>query len=81
MSPTLLADRKTTGDSPLLLLLETPRFLQALCEEVDVDSDVYCWLRDAWCMRAALGLACAQAASLCTQVVGHTRSRRSRPRH
>ena len=29
-------------------------------------------------MRATLGLACAQAATLCTQVVGHTRSRRLR---
>ena len=27
-------------------------------------------------MRATLALACAQAATLCTQVVGHTRSRR-----
>ena len=32
-------------------------------------------------MRATLGLACAQAATLSTQVVGHTRSRRSRHRH
>ena len=30
-----------------------------------------------WRMRANLGLACAQAATLCTQVVGHTRSCRS----
>ena len=76
VSPTLFADRKTTS-----LPTETPRFLQALGDEVDVDSEVYCWLRGAWCMRATLGLMCAQAASLCTQVVGHTRSRRSRPRH
>ena len=66
----ILADRKTTLS------------FQALREAVDVDSEVYCWRRSEffWRMRASLGLACAQAATLCTQVVGHTRSRRSRPR-
>ena len=43
----------------------------------DADSEVYCWRRSGslWRMRASLGLACAQAATLCTQVVGLPRSR------
>ena len=68
----ILADRKTTLS------------FQALREAVDVDSEVYCWRRSefVWRMRASLGLACAQAATLCTQVVGHprSRSRAARPR-
>ena len=60
----LLADKKTV------------RFFQALGEEVDVGSEVYCWRRSEFFrrMRATLGLACAQAATLSTPVVGHTRS-------
>ena len=56
----ILADRKTTLS------------LQALGEAVDVDSEVYCRRRSGifWRMRASLGLPCAQAATLCTQVVG-----------
>ena len=51
-------------------------------KEVDADSEVYCRRRsDSWRIRATLGLACAQAATLCTQVVGHTHSRRFRPQH
>ena len=64
----------------LLAHKQTARFFQPLGEEVEVD-----YLRFtagvgvsfSRRMRATLGLACAQAATLCTQVVGHTRSRRS----
>ena len=45
---------------------------------------VYCWRRSGvfWRLRASLGLACAQAATLCTQVVGRPRPRprAARPR-
>ena len=56
----LLADRKTTLS------------FEAAGEAVDVESDVYCWRRSGnfWRMRASLGLSCAQAATLCTHVVG-----------
>ena len=51
---------------------------QALGEEVDVHSAVYCRrqrrIEGFWRMRASLGLACAQAATLCTKVVGQTLS-------
>ena len=42
-----------------------------------VESKVYCWRpsRVFWRMRASLSLACAQAATLSTQVVGQPRSR------
>ena len=61
----LLADRKATLS------------FEATGEAVDVESDVYCWRRSGnfWRMRASLGLACAQAATLCAQVVGQPRSR------
>ena len=60
--------------------------LAALGEAIDVESEVYCRRRSGnfWRMRAALGLACAQAATLGTQVVGRPRSRpryAARPRH
>ena len=63
--PFILADKKTT------------RSFEALGEAFDVDSEVYCWRRSGifWRMRASLGLACAQAATLCTQVAGLPRSR------
>ena len=69
-----LADKKTSNS------------LAALGEAIDVESEVYCRRRsgDFWRMRAALGLACAQAATLGTQVVGRPRSRpryAARPRH
>ena len=46
-------------------------------EAVDVDSAVYCWRGRGvfWRMRASLGLACAQTATLCTQVAGRPRPR------
>ena len=42
-----------------------------------VESKVYCWRPSGvfWRMRASLSLACAQAATLSTQVVGQPRSR------
>ena len=59
-----LADKKTSNS------------LAALGEAIDVESEVYCRRRSGnfWRMRAALGLACAQAATLGTQVVGRPRS-------
>ena len=52
----ILADKKTT------------RYFEALGEAVDVDSEAYCWRRSGffWRTRASLGLACAQATTLCT---------------
>ena len=52
---------------------------ETLGEAVDVDSEAYCWRRSGffWRMRASLGLARAQATTLCTQVFGKAR-RRSR---
>ena len=69
-----LADQKTSNS------LETPR------DAIDVESEVYRRRRSGnfWRMRATLGLACAQATALCTQVVGRPRSRpryAARPRH
>jgi gamma-glutamylcyclotransferase (GGCT)/AIG2-like uncharacterized protein YtfP len=73
-----LADKKTSNS------------LEALGEAIDVESEAYCRRRNGnfdsnfWRMRAALGLACAQAATLGTQVVGRPRSRprcAARPRH
>ena len=60
-----LADKKTSNS------------LAALGEAIDIESEVYCRRRSGnfWRMRAALGLACAQAATLGTQVVGRPRSR------
>ena len=48
-----------------------------LGEAVDVDSEAYCWRWSGffWRMRASLGLACAQATTLSTQVFGKTRPR------
>ena len=59
-----LADKKTSNS------------LEALGEAIDVESEVYCRRRSGNFsrMRAALGLACAQAATLGTQVVGRPRS-------
>ena len=68
----ILANKKTT------------RHFEALGEAIDVDSEAYCWRRSGffWRMRASLGLACAQATTLCTQVFGKARprSRAGRPR-
>ena len=66
--------------------MKTSNSLAALGEAIDVESEVYCRRRSGnfWRMRAALGLACAQAATLGTQVVGRPRSRTryaARPRH
>ena len=53
-------------------------------EAVDVDSEAYCWRRSGffWRMRASLGLACAQATTLASQVFGNgnpqSRARRAR---
>ena len=57
---------------------KTSRSFEAIGEAFDVESEVYCRRRSGnfWRMRASLGLACAQAATLGTQVIG----RRSRPR-
>ena len=60
-----LADKKTSTS------------LEALGGAIAVESEVYCRRRSGnfWRMRASLGLACAQAATLGTQVVGRPRSR------
>ena len=51
-------------------------------EAIDDDSEAYCWRRSGffWCMRASLGLACAQATTLAAQVFGkgNPRSRAGR---
>ena len=56
----------------------------ALGEAIDIDSEAYCLRRSGffWCMRASLGLACANANTLCSQVFGkgNSRSRAGRPR-
>ena len=53
-------------------------------DQADVDSEAYCWRRSGvfWRMRASIGLACAQATTLSTQVFGKARprSRAGRPR-
>ena len=67
----LLADKKTK------------LHFRALDEAIDVDSEAYCWRRSGffWRMRASLGLACAQATTLSSQVFGkgNPRSRAGRP--
>ena len=72
----LLADNKTK--------LHFRALLTALDEAIDVDSEAYCWRRSGffWRMRASLGLACAQATTLSSQVFGkgNPRSRAARPR-
>ena len=56
---------------------------RALDEAIDADSEAYCWRRSGffWRMRASLGLACAQATTLSSQVFGkgNLRSRAGRP--
>ena len=59
----------------LLYLLadnKTERHFRALDEAIVVDSEAYCWRRSGvfWRMRASLGLACAQAPTLSSQVFG-----------
>ena len=51
---------------------KTKLHFRALDEAIDVDSEAYCWRRNGffWRMRASLGLACAQATTLCSQVFG-----------
>ena len=70
----------------LLYLLadnKTQRHFRDLDEAIDVDSEAYCWRRSGffWRMRASLGLACAQATTLSSQVFGkgNPRSRAGRP--
>ena len=70
----------------LLYLLtdnKTKLHVRALDEAIDVDSEAYCWRRSGffWRMRASLGLACAQATILSSQVFGkgNPRSRAGRP--
>ncbi len=70
----------------LLYLLadnKTQLHFRALDEAIDVDSEAYCWRRSGffWRMRASLGLACAQATTLSSQVFGkgNPRSRAGRP--
>ena len=63
---------------------KTKRHFRDLDEAIDVDSEAYCWRRSGffWRMRASLGLACAQATTLSSQVFGKSnpRSRAGRPR-
>ena len=61
--------------SLVLLSSDQQSLSEGSLEAVDVDSEVYCWRRsgDFLRMRASLGLACAQAATLYTQVVGKAR--------
>ena len=63
----------------LLYLLadnKTQLHFQALDEAIDVDSEAYCWRRSGffWRMRASLGLACAQATILSSQVLAKATS-------
>ena len=53
-------------------------FIEEGLSHADSNSEVYCWRRRVFCrrMRATLGLACAQAATLCTQVAGQPRHRK-----
>ena len=75
------------GDLLRLLYLladnKTKRHFRDLREVLDVDSEAYCWRRSGffWRMRASLGLACAQATTLSSQVFGkgNPRSRAGRP--
>ena len=71
----------------LLYLLadnKTKLHFRALDEAIDVDSEAYCGRRNGyfWRMRASLGIACAQATTLCSRVFGkaNPRSRAGRPR-
>ena len=61
---------------------KTTRFFQDLGEQEDFSSEVYDWRRREffWHMRAMLGLACAQAATLCIQVATPHRPPASDPR-
>ena len=70
----------------LLYLLadnKTKLHFRGLDEAIDADSEAYCWRRSGffWRMRASLGLACAQATTLSSQVFGkgNLRSRAGRP--
>ena len=59
----------------LLYLLadnKTKRHFRDRHEAIDDESDAYCWRRSGffWRMRASLGLACAQATTLASQVLG-----------
>jgi len=75
------------GDLLRLLYLladnKTKRHFRDLDEAIDDDSEAYCWRRSGffWRMRACLGLACAQATTLSSQVFGkgNPRSRAGRP--
>ena len=75
------------GDLLRLLYLladnKTKRHFRDLNEVLDDDSEAYCWRRSGffWRMRASLGLACAQATTLASQVFGkgNPRSRAGRP--
>ena len=64
------------GDLLRLLYLladnKTKRHFRARHEVIDDDSEAYCWRRSGffWRMRASLGLACAQATTLSSQVFG-----------
>ena len=64
----IIADKKTT------------QFIKDLGEQEDVSSVAYWWCRGGffWHIRANLGLVCAQAAALCTQVVGNSHWRSAR---
>ena len=46
-------------------------------DQADVDSEAYCWRRSGvfWRMRASLGLACAEATTLCSQGFGKANPR------
>ena len=75
------------GDLLRLLYLladnKTERHFRDRHEVIDDDSEAYCWRRSGffWRMRASLGLACAQATTLASQVFGkgNPRSRAGRP--
>ena len=60
----------------------TQRHFRDRHEVIDEDSEAYCWRRSGffWRMRASLGLACAQATTLASQVFGkgNPRSRAGR---
>ena len=62
---------------------KTARHFRDRHEVIDDDSEAYCWRRSGffWRMRASLGLACAQATTLASQVFGkgNPRSRAGRP--
>ena len=64
------------GDLLRLLYLladnKTKRHFRDRHEVIDDDSEAYCWRRSGffWRMRASLGLACAQATTLASQVFG-----------